>query len=117
MTREPDETVLEVTVVRTGGIAGMSRRWSVTPEDAEDVDWVSLVTACPWHDGGSPTTGADRYRWAVSARCAARREEADLADQDVHGPWRALIDAVRAASAPPTRTDRSGPRPASPAQE
>jgi hypothetical protein len=35
--------------------------------------------------------------WRLDARCGGHRREAELADPDVQGPWRDLIDAVREA--------------------
>jgi len=48
MTPDP---LVAVTVVRTGGIAGMRRSWSVEAVEAEDAErWVLLVDACPWDE-------------------------------------------------------------------
>ncbi len=44
---------------------------------------------------GAPSGGADRFRWDLSVEEANRRERAALADEQVEGPWRELVDAVR----------------------
>jgi len=105
---------LSVTVVRSGGIAGLIRRWQVQPEASEVPFWEDLVARCPWNDPVGATgrgrrgrpLGADRFSWTVSVRCGARHDSADLGEQDIDGPWRALIDAVRTAEssvAPPEK--------------
>ncbi|MFV0374418.1 protealysin inhibitor emfourin [Microbacterium sp.] len=87
-----------VTVVRTGGFAGLTREWAVAPEPEERSTWIVLIDRCPWDDAPVPASGADRFTWSVSARAGAHRHQADLPEQQVRGPWRELIDAVRAAA-------------------
>lgn len=41
---------VEVDVARTGGIAGMTRRWTAQPPEGEASEWISLIDRCPWHD-------------------------------------------------------------------
>lgn len=95
-----------VTVVRTGGVAGMRRRWQVEPPEPEASRWQELVDRCPWDAeqptdaGGTPTdTGADRYVWRIRAHTPDRDRARDVPDGAMAGPWRELVDAVRAASA------------------
>ena len=95
-------------MTRTGGIAGLRRIWRAQPDTAEAPHWIALIDGCPW-DAADPAratrpTGADRFVWHVDARCGDPDREAALADPEVQGPWRELIDAVRAAqkaAAPP----------------
>lgn len=92
---------IAVTVTRTGGFAGMRRTWRAQPDRTEAPQWIALIDGCPW-DAADPNrdivpTGADRYMWHVDARCGDSAREAALADPEVQGPWRALIDAVREA--------------------
>ena len=92
---------IAVTVTRTGGFAGMRRTWRAQPDTAEAPHWIALIDGCPW-DAADPKrdiapTGADRYMWHVDARCGDAEREAALADPEVKGPWRELIDAVREA--------------------
>jgi hypothetical protein len=100
--------VIAVTVTRTGGIAGMRRTWRAQPDTAESPQWIALIDGCPWDAADParaiPPTGADRFVWHVDARCGDAAREAALADPEVQGPWRELIDAVRSAqkaAAPP----------------
>ena len=95
---------IAVTVTRTGGIAGMRRTWRAQPDSAESPQWIALIDGCPWDAADParpiPPTGADRFVWHVDARCGDAEREAALADPEVQGPWRDLIDAVRAAQKP-----------------
>ena len=106
VSRDAGGPAVAVTVVRSGGLAGMRRRW-VVEADASDADpWIALVEACPWDDCGSASAssasnprGADRFSYRLSARVRGAERQADLAESDAVGPWRTLIDAVRSASA------------------
>lgn len=83
-----------VTVTRTGGVAGIRRRWSAEPPEREAARWITLIEECPW--GVVVTTaGADRFVWQIHAICGPEEREALLGDQQVDGPWRDLIDEVR----------------------
>ncbi|WP_431802406.1 protealysin inhibitor emfourin [Microbacterium sp. bgisy203] len=100
------ERTVAVTVVRTGGIAGMRRRWGVEAADADADPWIALVDACPWDAcvaAPHATTGADRFAYSVSARMPKAEHHAELAESEASGPWRTLIDAVRDASTPSPR--------------
>lgn len=103
-THDPDAAApVAVTVVRTGGVAGMRRRWHVESEPPEADRWIALIERCPWEtvsdDQAAGTdrsvSGADRFIWAIHARCADDRREATLPDAQATGPWRDLIDEVR----------------------
>ena len=106
VSRDAGGPAVAVTVVRSGGLAGMRRR-CVVEADASDADpWIALVEACPWDDCGSASAraasnprGADRFSYRLSARVRGAERQADLAESDAVGPWRTLIDAVREASA------------------
>lgn len=95
-----DEIVVAVMIVRSGGIAGLSRRWAVEAPRADADRWITLVQECPWDECAPASPGADRFAWSVQATLADAYHRADLADAQVRGPWRTLIDAVRAASTP-----------------
>lgn len=91
-----------VAVVRSGGIAGISRRWRVeiAASDSADAEtWIALIDRCPWDADAESSTGADRFMWSIRARTPHERRERELPDAAVSGPWRELVDAVRAASA------------------
>ncbi|SFR99902.1 hypothetical protein SAMN04487846_1321 [Microbacterium sp. cf046] len=100
-----------VTVTRTGGFAGLRRTWHAQPDTAETPQWIALIDECPWDaaDPGRPIApnGADLFMWRVDARCGDAARAAALADPEVQGPWRDLIDAVRSA-------ETGGERPGSP---
>ena len=85
-----------MTVVRSGGIAGLRRQWQACPDGEAAAEWSALIDRCPWDAPRSEPSGADRFCWRVSAEAGPVRREAELPDADVRGPWRALIDAVRA---------------------
>jgi len=121
-------TRVAVTVTRTGGIAGLRRTWRAEAVDDDVHYWVELIEQCPWDavtDGTSPDgtgsgrtgiRGADRFLWLLDARCGEDAHDAELAESDVDGPWRELIDAVREAGAPvPPVSGRRGPSSSSPA--
>ncbi|MFF2488370.1 hypothetical protein ACFVSU_18340 [Microbacterium sp. NPDC058062] len=108
---------VEVDVARTGGIAGMTRRWSAQPPEAEASEWITLIDRCPWSEAGSAVDEelGDEVAAAPPRPAARRREpmpdgfvwfiratwsgtgplEAELPDDEVVGAWRELVDAVR----------------------
>ena len=97
-------TTVAVTVVRSGGFAGLTRRWGVRAPAPEADAWIELVEDCPWGAvadraaaSGAPH-GADRFSWSVRATVRGDALRAELAEAEVAGAWRTLIDAVRAAS-------------------
>lgn len=86
-----------IRVARSGGIAGMTRRWSVQPADADAEPWMALVDRCPWDQPCPPGTGADRFVWRIEARIRRARHEQVIPEEHLQGPWRDLVDAVRSA--------------------
>ena len=112
---------LSVSVERSGGFAGLVRRWVVTVDPPDADRWYALIDACPWPQAASPESpptiqppGADRFCWTVSATAARERREASLSEQELDGPWRALVDAVRDAGASGAG---SAPPPLSPSEQ
>ena len=98
---------VEVAVTRSGGFAGMTRRWSAVPPPAQAPEWMELIAQCPWDAAPAapgrddsprePGAGADRFTWWIHVRLGeASEREAELPDQDLVGAWRELVDAVRA---------------------
>jgi len=98
----PDpEPVVVVTVVRSGGIAGLHRRWAAEAGVDAAPHWIALVDDCPWHDPPPPTMGADRFMWRISVQQAdADDRSVDLPEDAIIGPWRTLVDEVRSAGSP-----------------
>lgn len=111
MTSEPDargdrprpnanaEERLVVTVVRTGGIAGLRRQWRVEPVPEDEEQWIELIYRCPWDDPVPAESGADRYVWSIQARPPGTRLERVIPDSALDGAWMRLVKAVRAAAA------------------
>lgn len=95
---------MRIDVERTGGIAGIPRRWSASAE-AGDAAWQALVDRCPWPSAeqsaatAAPDVGADRFCFTVHVCQGPRHREVTLAEHEVTGPWRTLVDAVRTGSA------------------
>ncbi len=106
MTPQHAETSLVVTVVRTGGIAGLRREWRVEPDSDHRAEWLDLVEACPWGDEPLGTAvERDRFTWAIDALVRREHHRATLPEHAVTGPWRDLVDRTRAAGSRP-RDDR-----------
>lgn len=109
-----------VTVVRTGGFAGIPRRWRVEADAGDARFWIELIERCPWDRcSAEPPApdGADRFTWEVWAARGDERRRAELVEQQVAGPWRELIDAVRDADRPapsPSPSPRPSPPPGTP---
>jgi hypothetical protein len=123
-----DDPAVLVVIIRSGGFAGIRRRWHVEPPRDEAPRWIELIERCPWGEpdpaqqhqiqrdqtqpgqtqadqtqpGQTPPAqsqrGADRYVWSIQARTPAARRERDVADSALDGPWRELVDAVRASA-------------------
>ena len=101
---EPDDerhdvaAPLLVAVTRTGGFAGLTRVWKAEPPEDEAPQWIALIDRCPWDERTDrDARGADRFQWSIRAQLDAdAAREADLPDSALTGPWRELVDAVRA---------------------
>lgn len=86
---------MKITVVRSGGFAGLSRRWVVIIDQQEDpAAWISLIDELPW--GARPVTAPQPDRFVYSIRVSRRR--ITLAEQELSGPWRELIERVKDAA-------------------
>ena len=95
---------MKITVERSGGIAAVTRVWTVDARTDSDLSqWQPLLEACPW-DAVPRTTRAaaaamespqpDRFFYAITAG----RRRAALPEQALTGPWRILVDTARAAA-------------------
>ncbi|MFD3445042.1 protealysin inhibitor emfourin [Microbacteriaceae bacterium 4G12] len=88
---------MRVVVARSGGVTGIAVRWVVDlGEGPEYSDWIVLIDACPWDDEPDDPPAPDRFLYLIRAN--GRR--VSLPEQRVQGPWRELVDRVRAVSTP-----------------
>ncbi|MGX5716542.1 protealysin inhibitor emfourin [Arthrobacter sp. MAHUQ-56] len=95
---------MKIKVERTGGLAAMTRVWTVEARTDTDLNqWQPIVEACPW-DAVPRTQRAaaaayespqpDRFFYSISAG----QRRAALPEQALTGPWRVLVDSARAAA-------------------
>lgn len=113
---------MKISVERTGGIAAMTRVWSVDARSKRALNqWQPIVEACPWDAvPRTPRAAAVEFagdqpdRYIYSIRAGERR--AALPEQAVTGPWRILVERTRAASAEAAAPAESAP-PQEPSQE
>jgi hypothetical protein len=88
------DTVVTIHVVRSGGFAGLTREWSV---EGDRDEWMPLVDACPWRDVPRDPASRDRYVWRIEVEAPRKRRRAEVPDAALTGPWRELVERVRAA--------------------
>lgn len=85
---------MKVTVTRSGGMAGLTRRWEVLVDEQPDAaTWIVLLDRLPWDDTPAGPPLPDRYVYRIS--CAPK--EATLGEQQLTGAWQELVERVRAA--------------------
>lgn len=70
------------------------------PPRPEAEVWIALIDRCPWDAPRQTEPGADRYVWSIQVRMPKEQRERELADSELQGAWRELVDAVRDADAP-----------------
>ena len=95
---------MKISVERTGGIAALTRVWTVTAETERDKSqWQPILEACPWDTvpktlraAAAEADGSQADRFIYAIRAGQRR--AALPEQRVTGPWRVLVDTTRAAA-------------------
>ena len=112
------EPAIEIDVARTGGFAGITRRWTAQPPEDEASDWISLIDKCPWdrapRPGGTDDASAarpmpDGFVWWIRASwTGADPREAELPEEELTGAWRELVDAVREWGRAAERPERGG---------
>jgi len=98
---------MKITVQRSGGVAGMKRTWTISPEPPEDTDrWQPLIEACPWDAvaGLSGTGQTDRFMYSIRAD----QRRAVLPEHELTGPWRELVECARAAAEAPGPNGQPG---------
>ena len=91
---------MKVTVTRSGGFAGIPRRWQVFVEREPDEEaWLVLLRTLPWDDVPRDAPQPDRYLyridWEPFGPAARDHREAVIPEQDLTGAWRELVDRVR----------------------
>ncbi|UUT35679.1 protealysin inhibitor emfourin [Microbacterium elymi] len=89
---------MSVTVIRTGGIAGLRRSWTARPSGDDASRWAALIRQCPWDDATAqePPEGADRFAWEIRAQLDEAQRAARLSESRMQGPWRDLVHEVQA---------------------
>ncbi|MFC0456825.1 protealysin inhibitor emfourin [Arthrobacter liuii] len=95
---------MKIKVERTGGIAAMTRVWTVDAQTDRDLShWQPIVEACPWDAVPNTLRAAavafeapqpDRFIYSITAG----QRRAALPEQALTGPWRILVDSARAAA-------------------
>lgn len=97
---------MKVLVSRSGGIAGIRTTWEVDVDEQPDAaDWTSLISALPWAEVAARAPEPDRFVYRI--RCPPN--EVVLAEPQVCGPWRELIDRVKASQSGPRGTAGAQP--------
>ncbi|MFH5878002.1 protealysin inhibitor emfourin [Arthrobacter sp. NA-172] len=94
---------MKITVQRSGGVAAMTRIWTVDVASSEDkLRWMPIVEACPWDEvpsrpqtagTASPAAGGEADRFVYSIRAGQRR--ATLPENAVTGPWHILVEKAK----------------------
>lgn len=88
---------MDVIVSRSGGLAGLRLTWEVRVEEQPDAaEWYLLIEEIPW--GQPPPVPPEPDRFVYRIRCAPH--EATLAERQLVGPWRELVDRVQETTEP-----------------
>ena len=88
---------MDVIVSRTGGLAGLRLTWEVRVDEQPDADtWYLLLEEIPWSQPPPVPPEPDRYIYRI--RCEPH--VATLAECQLTGPWRELVDRVQQVSEP-----------------
>jgi len=88
---------MDVIVSRSGGLAGLRLTWEVRVDEQPDADdWYILIAELPWSQPPPAPPEPDRFVYRI--RCAPH--EATLAERQLVGPWRELVDRVQETTEP-----------------
>jgi hypothetical protein len=88
---------MDVYVYRSGGLAGLRLTWHVEVDEQPDRDdWYVLIRRIPWTQPPPVPPEPDRYIYRI--RCEPH--EATLAERQLTGPWRELVERVRETTEP-----------------
>ncbi|GAB2707228.1 protealysin inhibitor emfourin [Arthrobacter bambusae] len=98
---------MKITVQRSGGVAAITRVWTVDAATSEDKQrWMPIVEACPWDQvpsgaqakgqtsaraAGKASGQADRFMYSIRAG----QHRATLPETDVTGPWHTLVENAK----------------------
>lgn len=94
---------MKITVQRSGGVAAITRVWTVDAATSEDKRrWLPIVEACPWDQvpsralaaaqaAGRAARQADRFMYSIRAG----QHRATLPETDVTGPWHTLVENAK----------------------
>lgn len=86
---------MKVIVSRSGGTAGIRLTWEVQVDDQPDAtEWAEFLSDLPWEQVAESPAEPDRYLYRI--RCAPY--EVVIAEPQIAGPWRELVDRVQAAN-------------------
>ncbi|MEO6944508.1 MAG: protealysin inhibitor emfourin [Lacisediminihabitans sp.] len=86
---------MKVSVVRSGGFAGLTSNWEVIVDDQDDPDsWIKLIESLPWQTTPRERQLPDGFNYRIS--CS--RHRITLPEHQVTGSWRELVDRVRKAA-------------------
>lgn len=86
---------MNVTVSRSGGIAGFRCTWELKVDDQPDPEWwTHFLAALPWDHVAPAEAAPDRYLYRI--RCGER--EVELPEPALSGAWRELVELVQAAA-------------------
>ena len=81
--------MMKITVVRSGGFAGLTRSWVIII-DQRDEAWTGLLDDLPWRQVTPSAPQPDRYVY----RIRVSRRQVVLPEQELSGAWRTLVDRV-----------------------
>lgn len=103
------ETVT-VTIVRTGGVAGLRREWTATASGS-DADAVrALVDSDAWVTVSVDPGSRDRFVWSIVVTGAGRRRTVKVPEARLDGALQELVSRVQQDGdpvAPPEQRNRS----------
>lgn len=85
---------MKITVRRSGGIAALTRIWTVEAVTTDEKRrWMPIVEACPWDDPDARAAGNEPDRFMYAIRAGQRR--ATLPEKAVTGPWQVLVENAK----------------------
>jgi hypothetical protein len=86
---------MKVVVSRSGGMAGIRLTWEVQVDDQPDPSkWAQFLDGLPWDTVEDAAPEPDRFIY----RIRVAPHEVVLSEPQVSGPWRELVDRVRAVN-------------------